>query len=147
MLRKLNFNDGLVKAEWQDLYCRNHHLLPYASREYNELFNKYFRLDSKRLFMQKRFYGLYDGDERLHLNSSAFRSIKKNGFAVFESSSVSSGIGGTYVSLPGYFSVQASLSPDSLYRFFPPLARESGVSGIIFSDISSTCFRKASINP
>ena len=41
MLKKLNFDDGLVRAEWQDLYCRNHHLLPYASREYNELFNKY----------------------------------------------------------------------------------------------------------
>lgn len=67
MLRKLNFNDGLVRAEWQDLYCRNHHLLPYASREYNELFNKYFRLDTKRFFLQKRFYGFYDGDERLQI--------------------------------------------------------------------------------
>ena len=67
MLRKLNFDDGLVKAEWQDLYCRNHHLLPYASREYNELFNKYFRLDAKRLFLQKRFYGFYDEDERLQI--------------------------------------------------------------------------------
>lgn len=67
MLKKLNFDDGLVKAEWQDLYCRNHHLLPYASREYNELFNKYFRLDAKRLFLQKRFYGFYDEDERLQI--------------------------------------------------------------------------------
>ena len=67
MLRKLNFDDGLVRAEWQDLYCRNHHLLPYASREYNELFNKYFRLDGKRLFLQKRFYGFYDEDERLQI--------------------------------------------------------------------------------
>ena len=67
MMKKLNFNDGLVKAEWQDLYCRNHHLLPYASREYNELFYKYFRLDTKRFFLQKRFYGFYDGDERLQI--------------------------------------------------------------------------------
>ena len=67
MLKKLNFDDGLVRAEWQDLYCRNHHLLPYASREYNELFNKYFRLDGKRLFLQKRFYGFYDEDERLQI--------------------------------------------------------------------------------
>lgn len=67
MLRKLNFDDGLVRAEWQDLYCRNHHLLPYASREYNELFNKYFRLDAKRLFLQKRFYGFYNEDERLQI--------------------------------------------------------------------------------
>ena len=67
MLKKLNFDDGLVRAEWQDLYCRNHHLLPYASREYNELFNKYFRLDSKRLFLQKRFYGFYDEHERLQI--------------------------------------------------------------------------------
>ena len=67
MLKKLNFDDGLVKAEWQDLYCRNHHLLPYASREYNELFNKYFRLDAKRLFLQKRFYGFYNEDERLQI--------------------------------------------------------------------------------
>ena len=67
MLRKLNFNDGLVRAEWQDLYCRNHHLLPYASREYNELFNKYFRLNGKRLFLQKRFYGLYDENNNLRM--------------------------------------------------------------------------------
>ena len=67
MLRKLNFDDGLVRAEWQDLYCRNHHLLPYASREYNELFNKYFRLDGKRLFLQKRFYGFYDENNNLQI--------------------------------------------------------------------------------
>ena len=67
MLKKLNFNDGLVRAEWQDLYCRNHHLLPYASREYNELFNKYFRFDGKRLFLQKRFYGLYDENNNLRM--------------------------------------------------------------------------------
>lgn len=67
MLRKLKFDDGLVRAEWQDLYCRNHHLLPYASREYNELFNKYFRLDGKRLFLQKRFYGFYDEEEKLQI--------------------------------------------------------------------------------
>ena len=67
MLRKLNFNDGLVRAEWQDLYCRNHHLLPYASREYNELFNKYFRLNGKRLFLKKHFYGLYDGNNNLRI--------------------------------------------------------------------------------
>ena len=67
MLRKLNFNDGLLRAEWQDLYCRNHNLFPYASREYNELFNKYFRFDGKRLFLQKRFYGLYDGNNNLRM--------------------------------------------------------------------------------
>lgn len=55
MLRKLNFNDGLVRAEWQNLYCRNHHLLPYASREYNELFNKYFRYSIKPECFQKLF--------------------------------------------------------------------------------------------
>lgn len=60
MLRKLNFDDGLVRANWQDLYCRNAHLLPYASREYNELFKKYFRLNGKRLFLRKCIYGLYD---------------------------------------------------------------------------------------
>ena len=67
MLKKLNFNDGLVRAEWQDLYCRNHHLFPYASREYNELFNKYFRLNAERLFLQKRFYGFYDDDSQLQI--------------------------------------------------------------------------------
>lgn len=60
MLRKLNFDDGLVRANWQDLYCRNARLLPYASREYNELFKKYFRLNGKRLFLRKCIYGLYD---------------------------------------------------------------------------------------
>ncbi|MGE4589173.1 MAG: GNAT family N-acetyltransferase [Acidaminococcaceae bacterium] len=65
MLRKLDFNDGLVRAEWQDLYCRNHHLLPYASREYNELFNNYFRMNRTRLFLQKRFYGFYDETDNL----------------------------------------------------------------------------------
>ena len=67
MLKKLNFDDGLVRAEWQDLYYRKQNLFPYASREYNELFNKYFRFNGKRLFLQKRFYGFYDENERLQI--------------------------------------------------------------------------------
>ncbi|MGL5207410.1 MAG: hypothetical protein ACRC8T_07880 [Acidaminococcaceae bacterium] len=65
MLRKLSFDDGLVRANWQDLYCRNESLLPYASREYNELFKKYFRLNAKRLFLRNYIYGLYDENETL----------------------------------------------------------------------------------
>ncbi|HIU63937.1 MAG TPA: hypothetical protein IAB06_02680 [Candidatus Avacidaminococcus intestinavium] len=66
-LKKIRFSDARIKAQWQDLYCRNSHLFPYSSREYNELFNKYFRFDIKRIFVKRLFYGLYDEKQDLKL--------------------------------------------------------------------------------
>lgn len=65
MLKPIDFNAENTKCKWQELYSANECLLPYASREYNELFKKYFRFNGRRLFLQQRFYGLYDNHNAL----------------------------------------------------------------------------------
>ena len=65
MLKTIDFNAENTKSKWQELYSANDLLLPYASREYNELFKKYFRVNGRRLFLKQRFYGLYDENDTL----------------------------------------------------------------------------------
>ena len=65
MLREFDFNSSELKEKWKEMYFANPRLLPYASRRYSELFNKYFFVRSNRLFWRKRFYGLYNGENEL----------------------------------------------------------------------------------
>lgn len=65
MLREFEFNSRELKEKWEEMYRANPRLLPYASRRYSELFNKYFLARGKRYFLRKRFYGFYSNDNNL----------------------------------------------------------------------------------
>lgn len=65
MLRDFSFNSSKLKEEWDNLYCSNSRLLPYSSRRYCELFNKYFWARGRRLLFKRTFYGFYDEEDQL----------------------------------------------------------------------------------
>lgn len=67
MLRELDFNSCELKEKWEEIYRANPRLLPYASRRYSELFNKYFFVRSNRLLWRRRFYGQYGKDNNLQM--------------------------------------------------------------------------------
>lgn len=65
MLREFSFNSCELKEKWQEMYRANPRLLPYASRRYSELFDKYFLARGKRILLRKRFFGLYNKKNQL----------------------------------------------------------------------------------
>ena len=60
MLREFSFDSSTLKDAWENLYGANSWLLPYSSRRYSELFNKYYWARGRRLLFKRTFLGFYD---------------------------------------------------------------------------------------